>query len=58
MGIWVRGARCGFSILYLSRLVDVIDWIEAPGMLAWRNPIKSSTLKNGAQLNVREGNPV
>jgi len=41
-----------------SQLVDVIDWIEAPAILACRNPSKGDTIKNGVRLTVGEGIPV
>lgn len=36
-----------------SQLVDVVDWVEAPSMLASRNPIKGDT-----RLTARKGTPV
>lgn len=38
-----------------KQFVDVIDWIEKPGDLAWRVPFEGREIQNGAQLTVREG---
>jgi membrane protease subunit (stomatin/prohibitin family) len=38
-----------------KQLVEVIEWLEQPGQLAWRVPIADNEIKNGAQLTVREG---
>lgn len=38
-----------------KQFVDVIDWIERPGDLAWRVPFEGREIQNGAQLTVREG---
>lgn len=41
---------------FLSKqFVDVIDWVETPGDLAIRYPVRDREIKNGAQLTVREG---
>ncbi len=41
---------------FLSKqFVDVIDWVEEPGLLAWRYPMQDREIQNGAQLTVREG---
>jgi membrane protease subunit (stomatin/prohibitin family) len=41
---------------FLSKqFVDVIDWVEEPGLLASRFPLRDREIKNGAQLTVREG---
>lgn len=41
---------------FLSKqLVDVIDWVEEPGVLAVRYPMKDREIQNGGQLTVREG---
>jgi membrane protease subunit (stomatin/prohibitin family) len=41
---------------FLSKqFVDVIDWTEAPGDLAWRVPMADREIQNGAVLTVREG---
>lgn len=41
---------------FLSKqFVDVIDWVEEPGQLAWRYPMQDREIQNGAQLTVREG---
>lgn len=38
-----------------KQFVDVIDWLEQPGELAWRVPFEDREIQNGAQLTVREG---
>lgn len=38
-----------------KQFVDVIDWLEEPGELAWRVPFQDREIQNGAQLTVREG---
>ena len=41
---------------FLSKqFVDVIDWTEEPGDLAWRVPMADREIQNGAVLTVREG---
>jgi len=41
---------------FLSKqFVDVIDWVDEPGLLAIRYPLKDREIQNGAQLTVREG---
>ncbi|MGZ8349958.1 MAG: SPFH domain-containing protein [Allosphingosinicella sp.] len=41
---------------FLSKqFVDVIDWVEEPGLLAIRYPMQDREIQNGAQLTVREG---
>jgi membrane protease subunit (stomatin/prohibitin family) len=41
---------------FLSKqLVDVIDWVEEPGDLGMRYPMRDREIQNGAQLTVREG---
>lgn len=41
---------------FLSKqFVDVIDWVEEPGVLAIRYPMQGREIQNGAQLTVREG---
>ena len=41
---------------FLSKqFVDVIDWVEEPGLLAVRYPMQDREIQNGAQLTVREG---
>ena len=41
-----------------KQFVEVIEWLERPGQLAWRVPIQDHEIKNGAQLTVREGQVV
>lgn len=44
---------------FLKRqLVDVIEWHERPGQLAWRVPFAGHEIQSGAQLTVREGQAV
>jgi len=41
---------------FLSKqFVDVIDWVEDPGDLAERYPMRDREIQNGAALTVREG---
>lgn len=38
-----------------KQFVDVIEWLEEPGQLAWRVPFADHEIQNGAQLTVRDG---
>lgn len=38
-----------------KQFIDVIEWLEEPGQLAWRVPFADNEIQNGAQLTVREG---
>ncbi|MEY2927054.1 MAG: hypothetical protein RL367_1531 [Pseudomonadota bacterium] len=38
-----------------KQFVDVIEWLEEPGQLAWRVPFQDHEIQNGAKLTVREG---
>ena len=41
---------------FLSKqFVDVIDWVDEPGVLAIRYPMQDREIQNGGQLTVREG---
>ncbi|MCW3838259.1 SPFH domain-containing protein [Sphingomonas canadensis] len=41
---------------FLSKqFVDVIDWVDEPGVLALRYPMQDREIQNGAQLTVRAG---
>lgn len=41
---------------FLSKqFVDVIDWVDEPGLLAIRYPMADKEIQNGAQLTVRAG---
>lgn len=41
---------------FLSKqFIDVIDWVDEPGMLAARHPMQGREIQNGAQLTVRDG---
>lgn len=37
-----------------KQFVDVIEWLETPGQLAWRVPFADHEIQNGAKLTVRE----
>ena len=37
-----------------KQFIDVIDWVEEPGVLAFRYPMQDREIQNGAQLTVRE----
>jgi len=38
-----------------KQFIDVIEWFESPGEIAWRVPFKDQEIQHGAQLTVREG---
>jgi membrane protease subunit (stomatin/prohibitin family) len=38
-----------------KQFIDVIEWHESPGQVAWRVPFEGHEIKNGAQLTVRDG---
>lgn len=38
-----------------KQFVDIIEWLEEPGQLAWRVPFADQEIQHGAQLTVREG---
>jgi len=38
-----------------SQFIDVIEWQEQAGQIAWRVPFQGHEIKNGAQLTVRDG---
>lgn len=38
-----------------KQFIDVIDWVEEPGVLAFRYPMQDREIQNGGQLTVREG---
>ena len=40
---------------FSKQFIDVIEWQEEPGQLAWRVPMEDNEIQNGAQLTVREG---
>jgi len=40
---------------FSKQFIDVIEWHEEPGQLAWRVPMEDNEIQNGAQLTVREG---
>jgi len=37
-----------------KQFIDVIDWVEEPGVLACRYPMQDREIQNGGQLTVRE----
>ena len=37
-----------------KQFVDVIDWVDEPGVLAFRYPMQDREIQNGARLTVRE----
>lgn len=37
-----------------KQFIDVIDWVEEPGVLAFRYPMQDREIQNGGQLTVRE----
>ena len=37
-----------------KQFIDVIDWVDEPGVLAVRYPFQDREIQNGAQLTVRE----
>lgn len=37
------------------QFIDVIEWLEEPGQVAWRVPFADQAIQHGAQLTVREG---
>jgi membrane protease subunit (stomatin/prohibitin family) len=38
-----------------KQFIDVIEWQEQSGQVAWRVPFEGQEIQNGAQLTVREG---
>ena len=45
----------GLSDFLRKQLIDVIDWVDEPGVLAIRYPMQDREIQNGGQLTVREG---
>jgi membrane protease subunit (stomatin/prohibitin family) len=45
----------GLGDFLRKQLVDVIDWVDEPGVLAIRYPMQDREIQNGGQLTVREG---
>ena len=37
-----------------KQFIDVIDWVEEPGVLAFRYPMQDREIQNGGQLTVRD----
>lgn len=40
---------------FSKQLIDIIEWEERPGQLAWRAPMEDNEIQYGANLTVREG---
>ncbi|MEO5938195.1 MAG: SPFH domain-containing protein [Sphingomonas sp.] len=45
----------GLGDFLKKQFVDVIDWVDEPGVLAIRYPMQDREIQNGGQLTVREG---
>ncbi len=45
----------GLGDFLKKQLVDVIDWVDEPGVLAIRYPMQDREIQNGGALTVREG---
>lgn len=45
----------GLGRFFGKQFIDVIDWTDEPGVLAWRWPAADREIQHGAQLTVREG---
>jgi hypothetical protein len=44
----LRGTGMGILDFLSKQFVDVIDWVEEPGLLAWRYPMQDREIQNGA----------
>ncbi|QZD88949.1 SPFH domain-containing protein [Qipengyuania aurantiaca] len=40
---------------FSKQLIDVLEWEEKPGQLAWRFPVEDNEIQYGANLTVRDG---
>ncbi|MEM1197342.1 MAG: SPFH domain-containing protein [Pseudomonadota bacterium] len=40
---------------FSKQFIDIIEWEERPGQLAWRAPMEDNEIQYGAKLTVREG---
>ncbi|WP_265564067.1 SPFH domain-containing protein [Sphingomicrobium arenosum] len=40
---------------FSKQFIDVIEWEQSPGQLAWRVPMEDNEIQYGAQLTVRDG---
>ena len=40
---------------FSKQFIDIIEWEERPGQLAWRVPMEDNEIQYGAKLTVREG---
>lgn len=45
----------GLGDFFSKQFIDIIDWTETAGDLAYRFPLADREIQNGAQLTVREG---
>lgn len=45
----------GLGDFFAKQFIDIIDWTETAGDLAYRFPMTDKEIQNGAQLTVREG---
>lgn len=45
----------GLGDFFAKQFIDIIDWTETAGDLAYRFPMADKEIQNGAQLTVREG---
>lgn len=41
--------------IFSKQFIDIIEWVEKPGQLAWRVPMEDNEIQYGANLTVREG---
>ncbi|MDY7098634.1 MAG: SPFH domain-containing protein [Pseudomonadota bacterium] len=41
--------------LFSKQFIDILEWEEKPGQLAWRVPMEDNEIQYGAKLTVREG---
>ena len=44
----------GLGDFLRKQFIDVIDWVDEPGVLAFRYPMQDREIQNGAKLTVRE----
>lgn len=40
---------------FSKQLIDILEWEQRPGQLAWRFPVEDNEIQYGANLTVREG---
>ena len=41
--------------IFSKQFIDILEWNEKPGQLAWRVPMEDNEIQYGAKLTVREG---